>query len=249
MAQNTDSFGVTSFLMVSTVKYNVTFTKAGYTIPALLLVPTTTDYTQYATAIGAGDPTYVHGVNELQAVSVVVNQVAVNDSYSYLNMSYNDSTGHTTGGYIDVIQKSTTPRGAPVTITRWYVTSNSETNSTLVAHPQQVDGSVQVHINNDFNTTRTYPFSMKGAPVNFMGFGAEIRLLVALGIMLLTVMLAGAATGRPIVVVMAVEGWIFYTTGFFQALIDRGTPDASIILSLVLVTVIAIAANIPYRRK
>lgn len=249
MAQNTDSFGVTSFLMVSTVKYNVTFTKAGYTIPTLLLVPTTTDYTQYATAIGEGSPIYVHGVNELQAVSVVVNQVAVNDSYTYLNMSYNDSTGHTTGGYIDVIQKSPTPRDPPTTIVRWYVTSNSETNSTLVAHPQQVDGAVQVHINNDFNTTRTYPFSMKGAPVNFMGFGAEIRLLVALGIMLLTVMLAGAATGRPIVVVMAVEGWIFYTTGFFQALINRGTPDASIILSLVLVTVIAIAANIPYRRK
>lgn len=249
MSQTTDSFGVASFLMTSTVKYNISFTKAGYTIAPLLLVPTTSDYTQYATETGVGDPTYVHGVNELQAVSIVVSQIEVNDSYSYLNMTYSDSTGHTTGGYIDVVQKSSIPRDPSTTIVRWYVTSNSESNSTLVAHPQQVDGSVQAHINNDFNTTRTYPFSMKGAPVNFMGFGAEIRLLVALGIMLLTVMLAGAATGRPIVVVMAVEGWIFYTTGFFQALIDRGTPDASIILSLVLVTVIAIAANIPYRRK
>jgi PKD repeat protein len=249
MSQTTDTFGVASFLMTSTVKYNISFTKAGYTIAPLLLVPTTSDYTQYATETGVGDPTYVHGVNELQAVSIIVSQIEVNDSYSYLNMTYSDSTGHTTGGYIDVIQKSSIPRESPTTIVRWYVTSNSESNSTLVAHPQQVDGSVQAHINNDFNTTRTYPFSMKGAPVNFMGFGAEIRLLVALGIMLLTVMLAGAATGRPIVVVMAVEGWIFYTTGFFQALIDRGTPDASIILSLVLVTVIAIAANIPYRRK
>jgi PKD repeat protein len=249
MAQNTDSFGTVSFLMVSTIKYNVTFTKAGYTIPSLLLVPTVSDYTQYATATGAGDPVYTHGVNELQAVNITVSQIDVNDSYSYLNMTYSDSTGHTTGGYIDVMQKSITPRSPATTLVRWYITSNSETNSTLIAHPQQVDGAVQAHINNDFNTTRTYPFSMKGAPVNFMGFGAEIRLIVALGIMLLTVMLGGAATGRPIVVVMAVEGWIFYTTGFFQALIDRGTPEASIILSLVLVTVIAIAANIPYRRK
>jgi hypothetical protein len=82
-----------------------------------------------------------------------------------------------------------------------------------------------------------------------MGFGAEIRLLVALGIMLLTVMLAGAATGRPILVVMAVEGWIFHSTGFFQAMVNRGTPDAMITLALGIVTVIAIVSNIPYRRK
>lgn len=249
--QSTDSFGTASFLVLSTTKYNVTFVKEGYTIPSLLVVPTVSDYWQYATATGEGDPNYEHGMNELEAIAITVTQTDINETASVITLNYNDRTGKTVGGYVDVVAKNSMPREAPTTIVRWNITSSNQSESVVVPHAQQVDGSVRATVvHEDFgNVTRTYPFSMKGAPVNFMGFGAEIRLLVALGVMLLTVMLAGATTGRPIVVVMAIEGWIFYTTGFFQALINRGTPDTSIVLSLILVTVIGIAANIPYRRK
>jgi hypothetical protein len=197
------------------------------------------------------DPNYEHGVNELQAVKIVFTTATINSTHSYLNMSYNDTTGHTTGGYVDVLEKSTTPRAADTLNKRWYVTSNVETNSTIIAHPQGASGMVQTHVAvaGIGTVNRTFPYSLAGPPVEFMGFGADIRLLVALGIMLLTAMLAGAVTGRPVLVVVAMEGWIFYSTGFFQAMIDRGTPAMSVTIALIIVSVIAIAANIPYRRK
>jgi len=207
----------------------------------------------YAMAIGSvgTDPNYEHGVNELQAVRMVFTTAAINSTHSYLNMSYNDTTGHTTGGYVDVLEKSTTPRAADTLNIRWYVTSSVETNSTIIAHPQGASGKVQSHINvaGIGPVNRTFPYSLAGPPVEFMGFGAEIRLLVALGIMLLTAMLAGAVTGRPVLVVVAMEGWIFYSTGFFQAMIDRGTPALTVSIALIMMSVIAIAANVPYRRK
>ena len=71
MTQTTDDGGIAAFYIIPTSKYNVSFTKAGYTISSMVLVPTEDEYIVYATnttAPGAGT-FFEQGVSELMAVS------------------------------------------------------------------------------------------------------------------------------------------------------------------------------------
>jgi PKD repeat protein len=250
MSQTTDTLGRATFYMVPTAKYNVSFTKAGYTIPSMILVPQDNDYIVYAT--GTEQAYYEHGVNELEAVNITINRFDVNESYAYLNVTYIDTTGHTTGGVIDVLQSSEIPGTAPTLITSWPVTGNSFTNSTAISHTtSKVFGYVNATItHSDFGIIhRTYPFQFNTVPVSFLGFGANIQLLVALGIMLFTTMLAGATHARQVIFVVAIEGWIFDTFGWFDAMIARGVPHLSIWIALTAMVVFAFLANAEQRKR
>jgi hypothetical protein len=85
--------------------------------------------------------------------------------------------------------------------------------------------------------------------VQFLGFEQDITLIVALGIMLFTMMLGGAAHARALLVIVAIEGWVMYTMHWFQSLFDRGVPEEAFIAALVLMFVIAVFANIHMRKK
>lgn len=250
MNQTTDSLGTATFYMLPTGKYNITFTKPGYSFTPWILVPQDDDYIKFAD--GTESSFYRNGVDELVAVNISVTSTLYNKTYAFLNMTYLDTTGHTTGGYIDVIEKNDAdPWGAPITLARWPVTGNSFGNSTVVVHTVQVSGYVNANItHSDFGYIhRSYPFSFNSVPVEFLGFGYDISLIVAFGIMMFTVLMGGAAHSRQIVFVMAVEGWIFYAMHWFQSLIDRGVPEGNVILALTLVTILGIAANIEIRKK
>jgi PKD repeat protein len=249
MSQSTDSLGTATFYVFPTGKYNLTFTKSGYTIPSMILVPRDDHYIIYAT--GTEQSYYRNGVDELQAVNITITRADVNTSYSYLNLTYYDSTGHTTGGYIDILQKNDTPGGAAILLKRIAVPSSSFTNSTGISHVEQISGYFNTNVtHSDFgNIKRAYPFQLNSVPISFLGFGKEIQLLVALGMVLFTAMLAGATHARQINFVIVIELVFFYTFHWFQAMIDRGVPETSIIIAIGLVAVVAIAANVEVRKK
>jgi PKD repeat protein len=247
--QTTDSYGMATFFIVNTQKYNVTFTKTGYTINPMIVVPQDDNY--IVTAVSADSEFYRHGEDELTAVNISITTTLYNTSHAFINMTYYDATGQTTGGYIQVIQKNDQPWTNPTVMATWPVTGNSFSNSTTIVHIQQVSGQVKTNItHNEFGTiVRSYPYQFNSVPVEFLGFGRDITLIVALGIMLFTMMLGAASHSRIMVVIVSVEGWIFYTMHWFQSLFDRGVPEGTFTLVLTLVFLTGIIANILMRKK
>jgi len=249
MNQTTDSLGTATFYIFPTAKYNVTFTKAGYTIPPMILVPRDDHYVIYATS---ADTTYFrNGRDELSAVNITITQNHLNSSYTYLNLTYLDTSAGTTGGTIAIWQKSSVPYGTASLIASWPVTGNSFTNSTGITHVQRVSGIVQANVTHStFGTIlRSYPFQLNSVPVEFLGFGDEIQLLVALGMMLFTAMLAGATHARQIIIVVGMEGVFFQTFGWFSAMVTRGVPNSAIWLAISVMFLYGILANFAERKR
>jgi PKD repeat protein len=249
MNQTTDSLGRATFYMIPTGKYNITFTKTGYTITPMVLVPQDTDYVIFATS--TSELYYREGVDELAAVNISITTRAFNESYAFINLTYYDSTGGTTGGTIRVLQKSDTPWTANTMMASWPVTGNIFTNSTGILHIQQVSGYIEANISHStFGAVlRSYPYSFNSVPVQFLGFGSDISLLVAFGIMAFTLMLAGAAHARQVLVIVCIQGWIFDAMHWFDSLVARGVPHVSVIGALGVATIIAILANVEMRKK
>lgn len=250
MSQTTDSLGRATFYVIPTAKYNVTFTKTGYTFTPWVLVPQDDDYIKFAD--GTASSFFRDDYDELEMINITVNTVKINETHHFINMSYNDTLAHTTGGFVNVTSKNATPWGADTVIASWAVTGNSCTNSTVVAHPTQVSGLVSANVTQtDFGyVERSYPYTFKGVAVKFLGFTDDIALLVALGIMMLTVMLAGAAHARHTVVAMAFEGWIFYAIDWFHSLSARlPNGDYAIIGALIIVTVLGFVSHVEVRKK
>jgi PKD repeat protein len=249
LTQFTDDTGISTFYVIPTTKYNVTFQKTGYTFNPAVMTLTMHDYYIFPTNVP--NPYYEHGYDQVSAINLTVSQNEVNDTAFWLNMSYDDATGSTTGGSIVVVQRNTIPYQANTTIATWPVTGSSCSNNTLIIHTQEVNGNVIGNITTgQFGIVqRTFPYTMRGAPVTFLGFGQEIALLVALGMMLGTAMLAGATHSRPIVFTMSFEGWIFYAIGWFDSLILRGVPEIALQLALSLITLLSLFAIFEMRKK
>ena len=256
MYQTTDTFGKAVFYVLPTGKYNVSFTKTGYTFSPnpMILVPAEDDYEVWAVSIAdPGHGTfYEHGYDELATVQISVTSATINETAKFVNISYNDILGHTTGGYIDVLTKSDTPFATDTLLVRWPAVSSSFTNSTIVMHIQQTSGQVRTNVtHSDFGTIRrSFPFTFNSVPVDFLGFSANIKLLIALGIMILTAMLGTTQSARQVSIAVCIEGWVFAAIHMFQALQDRGIAgEASMYLALVFMTLIAFLANVEVRKK
>jgi hypothetical protein len=215
----------------------------------MYVVPDQKDYFIYASSVDA--VVFEHGYNELTAINISISKTAVNDTYGYINMTYLDTTGTTTGGTVEVWQKSATVNAPDVLVASWPATSSNFTNSTVISHASEVSGLVKANVSTTtFGTVdRTYPYSFKGAPVQFLGFGENITLLVAFGIMLFTAMLGGATAARQVAFVVAIEGWIFFMLGWFNAMVTSGWGEGAIITALVLMTFVAIAMNMEMKKK
>jgi PKD repeat protein len=250
LTQTTDSLGRATFYVIPTGKYNVTFTKTGYTFTPMILVPQDDDYIIYAVETTSGF--FKDGYDELETVNITVQTVYINSTAHFVNMSYNDTLAHTTGGFINVTAKNVTVGGADVTLTSWAVTASQCTNSTVIIHETPVSGLVESNVTHtDFGYIgRSYPYTFKGAPVSFMGLGGEIVLLVVIGLMTLTTMGGGILVGRHAAFVACAEGWFFYAIGWFDSLIARGsTTETLLILALSIATVASIAAIFELRKK
>ena len=254
MYQTTDDSGRAVFYVIPTAKYNVSFVKTGYTIPSVVRAFSEDIYDVQATNLTTphSDSFMENGTSQLSQVKVTVTTGAYNESVGWLNITYLDANSHTIGGTINVTQKSQTPFGAATTLASYTVTTSSMTQSLQVWHIQQESGQVFVNVtHSDFGQIRrSYTWSFNSIPVDFLGFDANIKMLVAFAIMMLTAMLGGAASARAVSVAVCIEGWLFQAMHFFQAMEDRGIAgEAAVWTALVLMTAIAIAANIEVRKK
>ena len=256
MSQTTDRFGNAQMLMIPTVKYNVTLTKAGYTFSPsspMLMVPDAEDYTFWGINASTDAAYFRHGEDELEAANITVVNTQINDTYSTITVYYNDSLEHTTGGTVEVLQQNATVGGEPVLLVSFPATGNTFTNSTTISHgTSEINGYVSTDVGqSDFgNITRSFPFVIRGAPVSILGLDANLKMLISFGLMFLILASAGATSARPMIVVSSMFGWVFWTMGWFGALTTRGmASNELVILGLTVMTILGVLANFEVRKK
>jgi hypothetical protein len=255
MTQLSGTDGKAAFYILPTTQYNFSYSKTGYTFtPVSMFTAFSNNQDMYIIATSSTTNNYFPngGQDVNSAIQFNVAAVKVNATAFFLNMTYSDSTGTTTGGKVVVIAANTTPYAANTTLVTWPITSSSCTNSTLVIHTKEVDGNAIANIvTTQFGTiTKDISYTMRGQPVSFMGFGPEIALLFAIFIMMMTVMLSTSMNARQIVVGgLAFECWIFYAIGWFDSLIARGVPETLLQLGMVIMTVAGIISVFEVRKK
>lgn len=244
MSESTDSNGDAVFLMLPSVKYNITTTASGYTFPTSFIAPQATEYTITA---NWNESWFSSGNDTLKDVNVSVSWVKYNDTYSFVNVSYEDQTMTTTGGTITVYHDTTGRVANSTPIKTMVITGSSCTNSTLVNTPTG-GASYRVLVNattTDQNIMRTFTHYFKGAPVTLPGWTSETLLWLALFIVIFTSAFAGAIHSPQMAIVLCVESWVFWAIGWLDALITQfWYGETAIIGVLVLASFLAVVWNI-----
>ncbi len=244
MTESTDTNGDAVFLMLPSVKYNITTTASGYTFPTSFIAPQATEYTITA---NWNESWFSSGNDTLKDVNVSVSWVKKNDTYSFVNITYDDQTMTTTGGTITVYRDSVSRVANASAISTMDITSSSCSNSTLLETPTG-GASYRVLVNattTDQNIMRTFTHYFKGAPVTLPGWTSETLLWLALFIVIFTAAFAGAIHSPQMAIVLCVESWVFWAIGWLDALITQfWYGETAIIGVLALASFLAVMWNI-----
>jgi len=244
MTETTDSNGDAVFLMLPSVKYNITTTASGYTFPTSIIAPQATEYTLIA---NWNESWFSSGNDTLKDVNVSVSWVKFNETHSFVNITYDDQTATTTGGTITVYRDTTGRLANATPIKTMDITGTSCSNSTLVDTPTG-GSSYRVQVNattTDQNILRTFTHYFKGSPVMLPGFTTETILWLALFIIIFTAAFAGATHSPQMAVVLCVESWVFWAIGWLDYLISWfGYGEVSVIGVLTLASFITVLWNI-----
>jgi len=237
MAESTDTNGDVVFLMLPSVKYNITTTATGYTFPTTFIAPQAIEYTIIA---NWNESWFSSGNDTLKDVNVSVSWVKINSTHSFVNITYDDQTTTTTGGDFRIYREAATRMANATPIAVMNITSSSCSNSTIVDTPT---GGAEYRVDVNASTTsgdrvlRTFTHSFKGAPVNLPGWTPETQLWLALFILIFTAAFAGVLHAPQMGVILCVELWVFWSIGWMEYLINgNGYTEAALLIVFTLAT-------------
>ena len=244
MSGLTDSNGDAVFLMLDSIKYNISVSKSGYTFPATFISP---QASQYTISANMNESWFASGNDTLKEVNVSVSWVTKNATHAFVNVSYRDDTGTTTGGNIKVYQDSVgrVSNVSPIAIMN--ITGSTCSNSTVV--PVPVGGASYTAVVDATTTgdpiTRTFTHYFKGEPVILPGWTSETQLWLALFIIIFTAAFAGALHSPQMSVILCVEAWVFWAIGWLNYLVtDYFYTEVHVIGILTLATFLTILWNV-----
>jgi hypothetical protein len=246
MYDNTDSNGDIVFLMVPSIKYNITTVASGYTFPSTIIFPQAKEYMIVANL----NTTWFGGGNDTLAdVNVSVSWVKINDTHSFANITYLDSSATTTSGDIAVYEYAVGSVSNTTPIAIMNITSSSCSNSAILETPTGgVDYTVVATstLSSGEEVVRTFTHYFKGSPVSLPGWTSETLLWLSLFIIIFTAGFAGALHSPQMSVILCVEAWIFWGIGWLDALLtEYGViGETVVILALTAATVLAFLWNV-----
>jgi PKD repeat protein len=237
MNGTTDSYGDIEFLMIPTVKYNITTVAEGYTFPLYYIVPHDSEYT----IVANNNETYFGWTitdpvdNGTKSMTVTSNKIS--DVLGQITVKYNDTGLTTTGGFINMTEGSTLYFSIPA------LNSINETRD-FVIPKEGVSVKVSANITSTIGEYKRYfAVTFNGQPVTVGGLPSDVIMWVAFGLMMLTTLLAGVKEARHVAIVICLEAWSFLSFGWFQPLVDKNGIIMIIGLFL-LATVITILWNL-----
>jgi PKD repeat protein len=250
MTATTDSTGNVEFLMVPSVRYNVTTTMAGYTFPPFFVTPHDSQYNIISDVNGSGW-FGESGNNTLEQYDISVSSTKLSDTVGEITVNFTDTSGSTIGGNITIAQDNTTVKGGPdeiVVVIPIYSSKVSETRNVTV--PQE-GGAYKVFVNPygaagpDIKAIRTFAVWFKGHPITFAGFSPTILLWFSMFLIIFLAMFAGATHAPQMAIILCITSWILYGMGWLDPVEANdyvGTPV--LVFTLGFATVMAIVWNI-----
>lgn len=231
MSGLTDSNGDIVFLMMDSIKYNITTTAAGFTFPTTIISP---QASQYTISANMNESWFTTGNDTLKEVNVSVSWIQYNATHAFANITYDDQNGMTTGGNITVYLDSPGRMANASAVAAMDITGSSCTNSTLVATPPG-GSSYTLTVNpivNGQRLTWAFTHTFKGQPVTLPRFTSESLLWFALFIMVFTAAFAGVLHSAQISLVICVEAWIFWAIGWLDYLVNWNGYAEPMLLAL-----------------
>ncbi len=269
MNGTTDSRGDLTFAMLTTVKYNMTFNKTGYTFPeatpGLYITPHDDNYIITAYPVNGGNVFITNGSAPEANTNLTAWSYKINSTAGNITVRFEDSAKSTYAGRIRIYQSNRTLGYAyPEDQIEYYnetfvgYVGNASWESTGVAGESYVV-EVQAATDQGIIVINDVVW-FKRNPYVVGGLGQEFSLFVALFIMMFTSLLAGYTTAGAVGICVSFEGWMFYGMGMLD-LIDVSLADitgtdptvsggvTSVAIALTLMTFISIMLLFLHRKK
>ena len=238
MEGQTDYKGDINFLMLEPVKYVCNFTKTGEIDKTVEIYPKDDYYLILAEDYG-NESWFDGGVDINSAINITVATSEVNATHAWINLTYRDSTGLTTGGTVYLNQTNTTVGGAPITLSTCSLSAGCEDgcNCTFLVQDYPGEGYIlqvdPTHSVWDFERTFTVTFPEE--IVNPLGLTGMELALISAGCVLFAGALFSAISAPMAPLIMSFVGWICFALGWL------GAVAVPAFAGLVLASVLAIA--------
>lgn len=256
LTSTTDYKGDASVTTLTSIEYNVSVYKPGYQNVSVL---STLSGSYFPIIISQSGTLELQGMDfagNMRADAINLTAVANQTSTTSgtVKITYIDSGNFTMGGYMVLSQINSTVVNATSDILyNQSFTGNATTNTITLLNPQgqSYTATILALTTNDtqnYNVVVSFnslpnliaPFESVGIPT----------LWFALGIILLTALIAGFTTSPNMALVVCFEGWIFYGIGWLYE-IDRPLPIgvSAVPAVLTLMTFISVLLLMLFRKK
>lgn len=216
MAGTTDSNGEIVFLMIPSVKYNMTFYRAGEINQLFYITPKDEYYNIYSTT--GGESYYEHGYDYNAIINITLSTTDFGASDDYITVTYVDSLSQTTDADIYIYETSTS--GETLVNSTSLTPGGSFTQSLLVEDTPGHSYHIRVETTHTTFGSKTRDFTVifpDTAPTTF-GFPSELLIFFAIFILIFVGMLFGAASATAGSLIVCFVGWILYAIGWLNSL-------------------------------
>lgn len=249
LTATTDSQGDATFLVLPTVKYNVTTAKAGYTFNTMYVTPNLRVYPIVATSDNEGF-TEAKGTNN---VSMTVSSAKINTTYGFINVTVLDTTSSITGGNIYVYRRNQTPTGAPILVDTMASVDNDFFDYSIVA--LNTTGTAFV-VNGTMTSSgtpatvyRSVPVTFDGSPVEIGWIDAETMFYGCMIVLAVLMLAAGATSSLGVAAAAVLLGFSFLSLGWLRYFTEL-YGDTLLVISFTLVAIIVAFGYVSdYRRE
>jgi PKD repeat protein len=216
MAGTTDSNGEIVFLMIPSVKYNMSFVRSGEINQLFYITPKDEYYNIYSTT--GGESYYEHGYDYNAIVNITLSTTDFGASDDYITVTYVDTLSQTTNATIYIYQTATT--GESLVNTTEIMPGGSFTESLLVTDTPGHSYHIRVS-----TTHTTFGSKVRDFIVTFpdtgpetFGFPSELLIFFAIFILIFVGCFFGAASATSGSLIVCFVGWILYAIGWLNSL-------------------------------
>ena len=216
MSGTTDSNGEIVFLMIPSVKYNMSFYRAGEINQLFYITPKDEYYNIYSTT--GGESYYEDGYDYNAIINITLSTTDFGASDDYITVTYVDSLSQTTDADIYIYETSTS--GETLVNSTSLTPGGSFTQSLLVEDTPGHSYHIRVETTHTTFGSKTRDFTVifpDTAPTTF-GFPSELLIYFAIFILIFVGMFFGAASATAGSLIVCFVGWILYAIGWLNSL-------------------------------
>jgi len=237
MTGNTGRDGSLVFMMIESVKYDMTLLNSTQGVNETYTVYPKDDY--YEIWVTTGESWYTGGYNALDEINISVTTARKNVTYGFINITYKDALAGTTGNTIFVNQTNKTAGDLDeITIDSEAITTSDFNTSFLVpANDDSYFVVFEIQHSTFGKIVRIFAVIFEKAQVG-IGLPSSWLIYIAVFFILFTGMFFGAVTSPTIgAVITCFVGWIMWGIGWLE---DMGAAAPTTLVFATFISVLSV---------